>query len=370
MYMPKRKKDKKKKKKLTNKELLKIIKAIKPQNQQIVRVNVGENRKKKGEVVPSMNPPFVFPSGGFPAITYAQPKAPVEPTQALVAPSWNQQNISSQPQMQPLIMPPSSSGVTFKEAPLMLTDAEQTDMENIKIRKARRSRKKEEELAQGYSVKEPPVPRFKPRTTRTSQLAQEASQSFKIYEEPSNNDPFMPARIMTTSDADQVGNLSAPADSTQWVLTPEGNEQSLAELAQQEQTQLPETDLTAFDTGPVDVFGEPVMPPPPPPVEEQQQEENIVVEPTKEEIQKAKQIKEIKSQTVAQYSKPKKGQMLEDLNAGIQSGEVDLNSIPKAWIITKGAQKGRLRESLKISDLQSYWDELYQKRSGLFMGSK
>ena len=365
--MAKRKKsskDKRKKKKLTNKELLKIIKAIKPQNQQIVRVNVGDDRKKKGEVVPSINPPFVFPSGGFPAITYAQPKAPVEPTPSIVAPSWNVSNVSSQPQLQPLIMPPSSSGVTFREAPLLLTDVEQTDVENIKVRPARRSRKKEEEAMQGYSVKEPPEPRFKPRMTRTSQLAEQASQTFKIREDPSDNDPFMPVTIQTTSDADQVGNLSAPADSSQWVLTPEGNEPPLEEMTQNQQTE------SFIDSGPVDVFGEPIMPPMPPSEEEQMQEENIVVEPTKEEIKKAKRIKEIKSETVASFLKPKKGQMIDDLNSGIANGEVDLNSIPKAWLVTKGAQKGKIRDSVKVSDLQPFWDELYTKRGGLLMGSK
>ncbi len=366
--MPKRKKDRKgKKKKLTNKELLKIIKAIKPQTQQIVRVNVGDQKKKKGEVVPSVNPPFVFPPGGFPAITYAQPKAPVEPTQALVAPSWNVNNVSSQPQLQDWVAPPSR--VSINESPLMLTDVEQTDVENIKVRPARRSKKKEEELAQGYSVKEPPEPRFKPRTTRTSQLAELASQTFKIREEPSDNDPFLPARIMTTSDADQIGNLSAPADSTQWTLTPEGIEPPLEETLQAQQVEQPTSGV--FDIEPVDVFGEPLMPPPPPSLEEQQQEEEeIVVEPTKAEIEKAKQIKEIKSQTVASYLKPKKGQMIEDLNIALANGEVDLTEIPKAWIVTKGAQKGKIRDSVKVSDLQPYWDDLYVKRGGQSMGSK
>jgi hypothetical protein len=370
--MPKRKKDKKRKKsKLTNKELLKIIKAIKPQNQQIVRVNVGDNRKKKGEVVPSINPPFVFPPSGFPAVvSYAQPKEPIAPTQALVAPSWNQQNISSQPQMQPLIMPPSSSGVTFKEAPLLLTDAEQTDVENIKVRPARRSRKKEQELAQGYSVIEPREPRFKPRMTRNSQFAEQSSRSFKISDEPSDNDPFMPVSIQTTSDFDQIGTIAPPPDSSQWVLTPEGNEPPLEEILQTQQIDLPVAQ--AFDTSAVDVFGEPVMPPMPPSLEEQKQEEeeNIVVEPTKEEIQKAQQIKEIKSQTVASYLKPKRGQMIEDLNKALVSGEVDIATIPKAWIVTKGAQKGKIRDSIKVSDLQPYWDDLYVSRGGLLMGSK
>ena len=363
--MSKRKKDRRgKKKKLTNKELLKIIKAIKPQTQQIVRVNVGDQRKKKGEVVPSVNPPFVFPSGGFPAITYAQPKAPVEPTQALVAPSWNVNNVSSQPQLQEWVAPPSRASI--KEAPLMLTDVEQTDVENIKVRPARRSRKKQEEAMQGYSVKEPPEPRFKPRTTRTSQLAELASQTFKIREEPSDNDPFMPTRIMTTSDADQIGNLSAPADSTQWTLTPEGIEPPLEDTLQVEQ---PTSGV--FDIEPVDVFGEPLMPPPPPSLEEQQQEEEeIVVEPTSEELQKAKQIKQIKSETVASYLKPKRGQMIMDLNIGITNGEVDLAEIPKAWLITKGPQKGKIRDTVKVSDLQPYWDDLYTKRGGRSIGTR
>jgi len=358
--MAKRKKsskDKRKKKKLTNKELLKIIKAIKPQNQQIVRVNVGDDRKKKGEVVPSINPPF-----GFPTITYAQPKAPVEPTQALVAPSWNASNISSQPQLQPLIMPSNSSGVTFREAPLLLTDAEQpTDVENIKVRPARRSRKKQEEAMQGYSVKEPPEPRFKPRMTRTSQLAEQASQRFKIVEEEVLNDPYS---LLPGPMNDQIGNVATQPDSSQWVNTPDGIEPPLEEMTQNQQTE------SFIDSGPVDVFGEPIMPPPPPAVEEQMQEENIVVEPTKEEIQKGKRIKEIKTETVASFLKPKKGQMIDDLNSGIANGEVDLNSIPKAWLVTKGAQKGKIRDTVKVSDLQPFWDELYAKRGGLLMGSK
>jgi hypothetical protein len=270
-------------------------------------------------------------------------------------------------------MPPSSSGVTFKEAPLLLTDAEQTDIEKIQVRPARRSRKKEQEIAQGYSVIEPREPRFKPRMTRNSQLAEQSSRSFKITEDPSDNDPFMGLGIPYSIENDQVGNVSAPPDSSQWMGSPDGTQQPLEDMTQplEETTQPPITE-NFVDSGLVDVFGEPVMPPMPPSLEEQKQEEeeNIVVEPTKEEIQKAQQIKEIKSQTVASYLKPKRGQMIEDLNKALVSGEVDIATIPKAWIVTKGAQKGKIRDSIKVSDLQPYWDDLYVSRGGLLMGSK
>jgi hypothetical protein len=222
---------------------------------------------------------------------------------------------------------------------------------------------------QGYSVKEPPEPRFKPRTTRNSQLASLASQSFKISDEPSDNDRFMPVTIGTTSEFDQIGTIAPPPDSSQWVLTPEGNEPPLEDTLQAQQVDLVTSGV--FDTEPVDVFGEPLMPPMPPSIEEQkQEEEEIVVEPSPADMEKAKQIKEIKSQTVASYLKPKRGQMIEDLNKALVSGELDVASIPKAWIVTKGAQKGKIRDTVKVSDLQPYWDDLYVQRGGLLMGSK
>jgi hypothetical protein len=245
MASKKDKRDKKKKRKLTDKQLLKLLKALKPQTQQIVRVNVGDKPdKKKGNVQSSYNPPFVFPTQQYPAIVSTAPSVPPVDKNALLptvireAPSWSNMPLpmSQQPQLQPLIPPPPA------QQPLYLTETE-AEGEFLVKRKPRRSKKREEEAAQGYSVKAPPEPRFKARETKNSSLGRDASVSqfasapapelggYSYINTPTQNDRFIQFEILEDPDSDQMGNASQPLPSDQWSGSPEGIEASISESA-------------------------------------------------------------------------------------------------------------------------------------------
>jgi len=238
--MAKTKKKDKKKSKLSDKQILKLLKALKPQTQQIVRVNVGDKAdKKKGNVQSSYNPPFVFPSQQYPAIVSAAPAVPPVDKNALVptvireAASWSSQPLpmSQQPQLQPLI----------SEVPL-LTEGE-TEGEFLIKRKPRRSKKREEEAAQGYSVKTVPEPRFKSRETKNSSLGRDSSVSYSAsapapelggysyINAPAQNDRFLQVEIIEDPASDQIGNAAQPLTSDEWTGTPEGVEPSIVEAA-------------------------------------------------------------------------------------------------------------------------------------------
>jgi hypothetical protein len=314
------KKDKKKKKKLTDKQLLKLLKALKPQTQQIVRVNVGDDKKK---VVPSSitSAPFVFPSQIPAIINQGQAPAPT-------AASWSPLPMSQQPQLQPLIMPPSS--MPPPQEPRLLTDVE-SDIENIKVR---RSKKREEEARLGYSVKEAREPRFKPKQMNETKLAQESSISNRITELPSSNDPYMPYEIQTTAANDQMGNVSGfGLSSDQWVLTPEGVlEDILVPVTQKEEP------ISAAE-----VFNEPLT-------QETEETEEIVVQPQK----------------MSKESKREKKQIIQDLEDAIVSGEIDKTDIPSDFFEMKEG-KEQIRKSTKLALLKPYWIDLKVMRGSAFL---
>jgi len=333
--MPKRerKKDKKKKKKLTDKEILKLLKALKPKTQQIVRVNVGDReKKKKEEIQSSYNPPFVFPSQGFPSIiNLGQAPAPQVPVpQAPV------------PRIQVPVPPPPQ----LRRDVSLLTDVE-TEAENVVVK--RRSKKREEQERQGYTVSEP---RFrKPKQINQAQLAAETVIPTKITDLPSMNDKFISFDIETNQGSDQMGNVATPFTSEEWTLSPDGYVMSVEEMQQQNITKPPPpppVEETFEETFNVD---EETLPPPP-----------VDIVPTKEEMAKGKQIK-------SKFLKPKKNQIITDLSIAIEKGEIDRNELPAEFFNKKGGAVGKLKETLTLSALQPYWEELYVKRAGLGMGT-
>lgn len=337
----KKKVDKKKKKKLTDKQLVKLLKALKPQTQQVVRVNVGQEAAKKKAEVSSVQPPFVFPTQGFPAIINQGPAS--TPT----APSWSAPPplpMSQQMHLQPLIMPQPP------QPPLQLTDVEpQTDYENIKVRK---SKKREEEQRLGYSVKEAPEPRFKKKEINQTKLGQESSIRNRIVELPSMNDPYIPVEIQTTAANDQIGNVGSFAlSSDQWVMTPEGNQPPLEPLPV-------ETTLAPTPAEPAQVLSEAPLPP----VDLAQQtetegEQTFEIIPNISEKQKVKLSREAKIE---------KKQIIEDLEAAILSGEIDKKDIPPDFFqMREGVE--RIKRSTKVALLKPYWVDLKVMRSSAFL---
>lgn len=335
------KKDKKKKKKLTDKQLVKLLKALKPQTQQVVRVNVGQDAAKKKGEVSSVQPPFVFPTQGFPAIIN-QGQAP-PPT----APSWSALPMSQQPQLQPLIMPAPE----LPPAPptMMLTDVEpQTDFEKIKVR---RSKKREEEQRLGYSVKEAPEPRFKKKEINQTKLGLESSLRNRIVELPSSNDPYMPVEIQTTAENDQIGNVGAFAlPSDQWVLTPEGDQPMIQEPVQ--------TTAEIIEPPPVqtvaEVFNEPL---PAVDLGQETEQETMEITPNTSEKQKAKMSREAKVEKI---------QIIRDLEEAILSGEIDKTEIPAEFFeVKKGVE--RIKKSTKVALLKPFWVDLKVMRGSAFL---
>jgi len=349
--MPKRerKKDKKKKKKLTNKEILKLLKALKPKTQQIVRVNVGDReKKKKGEVQSSYNPPFVFPSQGFPSIiNLGQAPPPFAPPPPLnpVANPVEAENIIKE-SLKPRKEKKNKSKNLFSE----------TEDEQIIKRPLRQ--KTLDEFSE-YNI----FSRFnKPKIINPSDLSYKSSFNSRMTDLPSSNDPFLPVSIQTNQGSDQMGNVATPFTSEEWSLSPDGNVMSVEEMQQQNITKPPPpppVEETFEETFNVD---EETLPPPPPPVKPKKkliidEDEETIVLPSTEEMAKEKAIK-------TKFLKPKKSQIISDLNIAISKGEINASELPAEFFNKKGGAVGKLKETITLSALQPYWEELYVKRGG------
>ena len=221
MATKKSKRDKKRKARLSDKDILKLIKKLRPKNQQIVRVNVGDKGDKKGSSV--ANP---FGANLVPVRTYAEPfqqqfqqQQPFQPPAPLPPPL----PMSQQPQLQPLIAPPAPSPPppTRRQPSLLLTDTEAETETPVKVRKTRTSRKALETAEQGYVVQPPREPRFKaPRGYVGSSLGATSSEP-SYFQPPVQNDPYLPAIFEDTS-RDSAGVVAQPLTSDEWTGTPEG----------------------------------------------------------------------------------------------------------------------------------------------------
>lgn len=209
----KSKKDKRKKKRrFTNEEILKIIKKLKPKNQQTVRINIGDKGEKKGGV--SNQPPVRSEVSYFhapPPTPYFSPPQPPLPIHA-PAPSL------------------AETKASFK-APAQREPIEETVSRRSKERKTKRVELQPEEYE--YFMEEPTPVRetFKmPDKFRQSILGAYSSQPTHYYE-PIENDPFQPELIQTTQSQDQIGNRSSfNMSSDTWTLTPSGEVESLEQI--------------------------------------------------------------------------------------------------------------------------------------------
>jgi len=199
MYMPskdKKRKKKGKKAKLTTEEVLKLLKKLRPKTQQTVRVNVGNVDTKSKKDQSSYTPPFVFPS---------------IPQQAIVTPTAA---------LQPAPIPLAASFPTKPEIPVKAKSLEpESEVEATpKVRRTKRQ-----------PPSAPPREFIAPRTTRTSQLAANASAP-SYFSPPIKNDRFLPPEFEENEATDEIGNAPQPLPSDQWTGTPSGEEQPLADI--------------------------------------------------------------------------------------------------------------------------------------------
>jgi len=393
-------KDKSRKKRisLSDKELIKLLKKLKPKNQQIVRVNVGDKtdkKKKGGEVQSSYNPPFVVPSQ--PAVSYfynqppnGQPPPPTfidpQPQKALQAPSkrekeledlLNQQKTDFEYQNQQFLMKQRLAEKVFEQPSESDLEPEIYTRPDFFPRQKRTNRKKERSMPE---YEEPPESRFKPKIIRPTQLSMESYLTRKMTNEPSNNDPFMPFQIATNQENDQMGMSAKPVSSDEWVLSPDGTEAPLQTVIQEEPQKIdaPPEDEEDEDES------EPIIPiPKPAPVKGKKivipAEFDIIPEDepfasTEEEAQQQRQeeIDLIKGEMAKSGKKllpPIKGaglqhsesiygmrQTLNDAILGLYGLEV-YNGVPPEFISTKGLSKGQLKSGISQKDLKRIYND-------------
>lgn len=216
----KSKKDKRKKKKgrLTNEEILKLIKKLKPKNQQTVRINIGDKEDKKKAV--SNQPPVRTEVSYFqapPPTAYFQPPPP------------------------PLLnKPPPSLAETKAILNAPTQEEKQEEAKSTRLKK----RRKPKPLQQEEFESDEPIRPFsyfeEPARFKKSVLGENASRPLR-YANPVENDRFQPELIQTISSQDQIGNRSSfNMSSDTWTLTPDGNVQSIEEIQNAQPEVLPE----------------------------------------------------------------------------------------------------------------------------------
>jgi hypothetical protein len=352
-----KKKRKRRSKALTNEEILKIIKKLKPKTQQTVRVVVGDQGKKKE--ASNLIPPFIFPSPSpsYPAIVnLGQAPAPIAPPPNPVA-----NPVAAEADIAEAIKPKSTRG----KKPVF-TDTE-TEMDNKIIAKQR-------SIEDYYSTG-----RFqKPKIMNPSDLSYKGSFNSKMTNMPSNNDPYLSARIQTnTMDTDQRGLVSSTTlPSSNWTGTPSGEPIDLEEEQQQKETM---TEQLQKEIQPE------ILPPLPPSEEEQTSEalssfgeipedefSKLIEESAKEESIK------LREPTVPQAPKPSKKApkkpiefkvlesyqyatvpgMTADINEAIDLGYAD---VPPNFLYKVGAFKGKLKKNIKFNDLYPIYEDVYEK---------
>lgn len=218
-------KKRKKRKALTNAEILKLIKKLKPKTQQIVRVNIGDKGTKSSAS-----------GGAAPIRPYAQQDAVVftsaysAPTPSLPPPPPPQRVPSA-----PLPPEPVKAAATF-EAPKRVQPLPPQRLiqgdpfkpsklaEKIKSQFGKylpTAREREQEFEEYTYTKRPsfaPPPQNKQSDLGTKTLYAYFSSPPKV------NDPYQDDGITITESQDQIGLQPNAVSSDQWVITPEGNE--------------------------------------------------------------------------------------------------------------------------------------------------
>jgi hypothetical protein len=216
--MPKKsKKDKRKKSRLSDKDIIKLLKKLRPKTQQIVKVNIGDKADKKKDSISQFAPNLV------PVRTWAEPYSAQPPFQfppALPPPL----PMSQQPQLQPLLKPPIPPFVPLKAAPY-----ESESETPVKVRKTRTSKTSRkatdyiDALAASASAAFAAAPetRFKaPRQYNESTLSASSSEP-SFFQPPAQNDRYLQP-IFEDTTRDSAGVVAQPLTSDEWTGTPEG----------------------------------------------------------------------------------------------------------------------------------------------------
>lgn len=368
--MPKKNRNKSEKKKskrgLSTEDILKIIKKLKPKNQQIVKVNVGDLKKKKGsDVQSSYNPPFVFPFQGYSAIT--SPGQPPQQPPLIEAPrqaaTWFSQPIKEPSILmppplrraisaEPFITPSTTPRVTYYSES-EVSDIEPTSKQGkgYTVRAPRSSRSKSKAEAEAQSAEIIPELQFNaPKSWIPSNLSSYAASPIR-FSVTVQNDKYQPDIINTDMMGDQIGTLSNPLPSDLWTGTPQGEiTLSPEEIAVVSSEPVPEPVPDPFQ---LDIL---------PPIEE---EEEIVI-PIKKKREKLKapetltEIAPVKTPaTEKSYTKTVKAslEIISIINKAIENGFTSKNITPDiAYKI--GASKGFIKKDAKSYLVSPVYEEV------------
>ncbi len=326
----KSKKDKRKKKgRLTNEEILKLIKKLKPKNQQTVRINIGDKEdKKKGAV--SNQPPVRSEVSYF----HAPPKTEY-----------------FQPPQQPLpIHKPAPSLAETKatfQAPRQPEKQEVFVPRRIKERAKTRIELGPEEYT--YETPSPLKASFQePSRFKQSVLGEYASRAMRFYN-PVENDPYQPELIQTTQSQDQIGNRSSfNMSSDQWTLTPEGDVQSVEDIQKAKQQEPP-----------VEAS----------PTEEEliQQQADLLIEESAKEATRREAFKKVpklySSSSSSENPSSKAYGESAMINILVREGKIDLgefNLSPNA-IYKTGRKKGEIRGSISNREMDPIYNAVIER---------
>lgn len=339
----KRNKTEKKRKELSTADILKLIKKLKPKNQQIVRVNVGEDKKKKGNIQTSYNPPFVFPQQGYPAITSLgqppfQPPLIEAPRQAA---SWRTQPIKEDVPLLP--SPPELRREMSNQSSLYITEGESG--EEILIMPRKKGKAKKAAATPEYKVRQPygsAEPRFnpgltfnEPKYTQPSNLSAASAEPIRFYQ-PVANDKYQADIIQTNPAGDQIGTLSDKVPSALWTGTPEGD----ITLTVEEKQAAEEADIVS----PENVFLEE-------PTFEEEQQQQIEEEVAAAEV--------VSSPSPVKSNKPLASlKMIDEINSAIKSSNFPITNIDSKYVGTRGTTKGLIKNSTPAYILSPIYEEM------------
>lgn len=388
--MPKKNRNKSEKKKskkgLTTEDILKIIKKLKPKNQQIVKVNVGDRgdkKKKPGDVQSSYNPPFVFPPQGYSAITSpgqppAQPPLMEAPRQAA---TW-----SSQPaKIDSILMPPplrrtlSNEPFSFPVTTPRIAESDVSDVEmekqKIKVRQPRTTRLKKPNQQAEEIFEEPlPLSFISPKTFNSSNLFSSSSAPTH-FNYSVQNDKYQPDIIRTDNTGDQIGTISNSLPSDAWTGSPSGEitlspEESAAVAAEIETELNPKDVFLEEEEQPIDKGGSEELILPPLPVEPKEilppipEEEKIIIPKKKkekltapEDLTPVGKTKTPPSET--SYTKTVKASLdiIAIVNDAIEKGFTSKN-MPDEIIYKIGPSKGFVKKSATSYLLDPIYSEV------------
>lgn len=333
------KKDKTKTKKkskqgLSTADILKLIKKLKPKNQQIVKVNLGEDKKKKGNIQTSYNPPFVFPQQGYPAITSLgqppyNPPFIEAPRQAA---TWSNQPAK---ELQLLLPPP----LQREPSTPYITEGE-SEIEIIPRRKSKKAAATPEyKVRQPYGTSEPKLKTDltfnEPKFAQPSNLYAASVAPIRFYQ-PVANDKYQKDIIQTNPSGDQIGTLADKVPSSLWTGTPEGD----ITLTIDEKQAAAESEVVSQEN----IFlQEPTF-------EELQQQQEEEQPAPKTKLSGAEILvqgvsapeKEVKA-NIGIKSLSGKSKDINEINNAVKENGFIITGIPSEYIATRGTTKGQIK---------------------------